>query len=255
MGERGPHLFDSYSEIFEERGQLYHQAMVEQPRARDQEFENIVASARLAAGQRVCDTPSGGGYLGAYAPSGVRLVSLETSSVFAHLARGNAAPDPLLATLERLPFRDACLDRVVSAAALHHVAEKDAFHREAARVLVPGGALCVADVPAGSAVSEFLDVFVDGHSRMGHAGMYLGEGYERLLEDAGLRVEQAEPIPFVWTFDAPESMARFAQLLFGVDRASLDEVRDGIERHVGWERVPGGCEMQWELAFYRAVKP
>ncbi len=248
-------MFDSYSEIFEERGQLYHQAMVEQPRARDQEFLNIVASANLAAGQRVCDAPSGGGYLGAYAPAGVRLVSLETSSVFAHLARGNAAPDPLLSTLERLPFRNACLERVVSAAALHHVAEKDAFHREAARVLAPGGALCVADVAAGSAVSEFLDVFVDGHSRMGHAGMYLDAGYEKRLEDAGLRVEQAERIPFVWTFEDAEPMARFAQLLFGIDRASPEQVREGIERHLGWERVRGGCEMNWELAFYRAVKP
>ena len=248
-------MFDSYKKIFEERGHLYHQAMIEQPRARDQEFENIVACADLAPGQRVCDAPSGGGYLEGYSPRGTRLVSLETSAIFAHLAHENQAPAPTLTTLERLPFRDACFDRVVSAAALHHVEDKAAFHDEAARVLAPGGALCVADVPDGSGVADFLDVFVDGHSRMGHSGLFLDEDYPKRLEEAGLRVEQAERIPFVWSFDAPASMARFAQLLFGIDRASLDEVRAGIERHVGWRAVPGGCEMCWELAFFRAVKP
>ncbi len=247
-------MFDTYNEIFEERGQLYHQAMVEQPRARDQEFENIVAFARLSDGQRICDAPSGGGYLRAYAPSGVRVVSLETSSVFAHLARGNRAPDPLLATLEGLPFEAGCFDRVVSAAALHHVEDKPAFHRAAARVLAPGGALCVADVPAGSAVAHFLDVFVDGHSRMGHRGMYVDDDYPKLLEDAGLRVEDAARIPFVWTFETPDAMAAFAQLLFGIDQATLAEVRGGIEQHLGWETVGGRCEMQWELAFFRAAK-
>jgi SAM-dependent methyltransferase len=247
-------VFDSYSEIFEERGQLYHRAMVEQPRARDQEFENIVEFARLAPGQRVCDAPSGGGYLRPYAPSGVRVVSLETSSVFAHLARGNRAPNPVLATLERLPFQDESLDRIVSAAALHHVEDKPAFHHEAARVLAPGGALCVADVMADSAVAGFLDVFVDRHNRMGHAGMYVDDGYPKLLEEAGLRVEQEARIAFVWTFETPDAMAGFAQLLFGIDQASVAEVRGGIEQHLGWDSVGGRCEMPWELAFFRAVK-
>ena len=50
-----------------------------------------------------------------------------------------------LAPCDHLPFDDARFDVVIACMAFHHFASKDGFAAEAARVLKPGGILCIAD--------------------------------------------------------------------------------------------------------------
>ena len=63
-------MFDSYAEIFAERGAAYHRAMAECPNARDAEFLAVLEPL-AGRGGLLCDMPSGGGYLAARLPAGM----------------------------------------------------------------------------------------------------------------------------------------------------------------------------------------
>lgn len=93
---------------------------------------------------------------------------------------------------ERLPFPDARFDAAIIECALCLVPRKPAAVEEMARVLKPGGRLGIADValerPLPAGVSEILPWAAC------LAGACTGDGYHRLLEDAGfvdLTVEDA----------------------------------------------------------------
>lgn len=86
------------------------------------------------------------------------------------------APYPstdVLADAERLPFRDACFDAVVTLAVLEHVRRPWQVARELVRVLKPGGTL-VADVPLLQPVHAYPHHFFNMTS----------EGLQSLFADA-----------------------------------------------------------------------
>ena len=152
----GPVL--DYNDIFELRGRLYHQAMRQFPDARANEFQSVIREARITPGMTIVDIPSGGAYLSRYL-SDVDLIGLETSQTFAELAAKHAT-NVLLYQNNRFPLKDACVDRVLSIAGLHHVQEKRGVFSEMRRVLHPGGRVIVADIAEDSYVQVFLDNFV-----------------------------------------------------------------------------------------------
>lgn len=244
-------MLESYEEIFAQRGQLYHQAMTRYPRAREEEFRQIITFANLHRDAVVCDIPAGAGYLGWFEPPGT-IVHVETSAVFAGLCR-NAGREVVLGHTAAIPLRSHSMDRVVSIAALHHVADKAGFYREAHRVLRGGGALCIADVRRHSPVASFLEEFVHAHSSRGHRGTYLDEHAAGELSQLGFTVTHAAPVSYHWRFDSRDDLVTFFQLLFGIDRAGPAEVQQGL--------LPLGCEMSasqwtvnWELLFVKAIK-
>jgi SAM-dependent methyltransferase len=157
-------------------------------------------------------------------------------------------------TFEHLPLRSRSCDRVLSLAALHHVVDLSPFCEEAWRVLAPGGVLCIADAASDSPVAEFLNVFVHRHNSMGHVGRFLDGSVAATLADVGFHVERAAIVPYTWRFASPDAMVAFTQLLFGLDRATPEEVRAGIAHHLGYCVEDGCCHLRWELLFLRAVK-
>ena len=250
-----PEGVTDYGDIFELRGHRYHRAMQACPRARDDEFALAVDWAEIRDGQVVCDIPSGPGYLRHYLGAGIDLVHIEPSAVFARLCRAESDRPVVLGTLLELPLQTGIVDRVVSLAALHHVADKGRFFAEAFRVLAPGGRLCIADAARNSPTDAFLNGFVHAHNSMGHEGCFIGDETTAEIEAVGFRVERVADVEVPWHFRSPNEMVAFVGELFGLDRASPAQVLGGIERYLGWRVEDGGCRMRWELRFVRATKP
>ena len=247
-------MFEAYRDIFQKRGHLYHQAMTLYPQARTEEFHHVVRVAGMKDGDIVCDVPSGGGYLRNFVDRTVSFLHIETSAVFADLCRVNGASNVLLATLEDIPIETGSVDNVISLAALHHVDERELFFAEAYRILRQGGTFTVADVQAQSAVSKFLDGFVNEHNTMGDRGNYIHAKSQEEFAQSGFTIMEASLIPFHWKFVSHQAMGKFCQMLFGIDKADSAQVVEGIRKHMGYFVEGNACRMNWELLFIKAKK-
>src|SRR5262245_12321220 len=125
-------MFDSYAEIFAERGAAYHRAMAECPHARDAELKAVLEPLRGLPGGTLCDMPSGGGYLATLLPAGMRYVGVDPATDFV-----SACPDGTLcikAPISAVPLGDGTADYIVSLAALHHEPDLPAVFREMRRL-------------------------------------------------------------------------------------------------------------------------
>jgi SAM-dependent methyltransferase len=247
-------VFSTYREIFAARGDRYHRAMTLHPHARREEFRLVSQLAQVEPGQIVCDLPSGGGYLDAFFPSAVKVLHVETSEVFAQLCRLNGRSNIFLSALDCLPFQRNSVDRIVSLAALHHVADKPSLFRESYRLLRPGGTLCIADVWAGSSVADFLDGFVNDYNSMGHKGAYIDAGTAVQLQEAGFTIGRHFMATFPWRFESIAAMTGFVQLLFGVDRATEPEIVHFVGKYLGFWPGQNRSDITWELCLMQAVK-
>lgn len=72
----------NYPDLFNKRGDSYHRAMRDQPKARSSEFQLAVDKARVSRDQIVCDVPSGGGYLVPHLDTNTRVICVEYSRQF-----------------------------------------------------------------------------------------------------------------------------------------------------------------------------
>jgi SAM-dependent methyltransferase len=224
------------------------------PQARQEEFRLVSQLAEVKDGQIVCDLPSGGGYLDDFLPSTAKVLHVETSDVFAKLCRLNGRSNIMLSALDSVPFQPHSVDRVISLAALHHVADKPSLFRECYRILRRDGMFCIADVWAGSTVADFLDGFVNDHNSLGHKGAYIDAGTAAQLREAGFTIERHSMATFPWRFESIEAMTRFVQLLFGVDRASESEIVHSVDKHLGFWPGRHRAYVTWELSLIQAVK-
>lgn len=247
-------MFNSYEEIFEKRADLYHKAMTLYPRARKEEFDNVIKLAQIGDGHIVCDVPSGGGYLTKFVSAKVTIVSVETSHVFAKLCKANTASDVILTNLDRIPIKSNSVDRVLSLAGLHHVENKLSFYVESHRILKSKGKLLIADAWQGAMVSMFLDVFVNAHNSMGHRGLYLNQNTQGELESCGFDVVYSSAIKYHWRFSSLDDMLTYFQLLFGIDKATHDQILDSITCYLGYSIIKKEYCLNWELFFYKAIK-
>jgi len=167
-------MFDSYSEIYEDRGHSYHAAMERFPRARAEEFRRLVDYAEpLGESAMVVDVPAGGGYLRPFLSPGVSLIDVDPARSFLHAGRHLGADRVVCAAYDALPFDEGSIDVVFSLAGLHHVEEHVAVFHEWHRVLRLDGIAVIGDVYRGTATECFLEDVVDRFNRMGHRGRYL----------------------------------------------------------------------------------
>lgn len=244
-----------YQSIFNQRGNAYHQAMPLFPEARDQEFLEILRMAEPRAGQVICDAPSGGGYLQRYLScQDHEIIALETSDTFHKHCRNNSQCRAVLSQLDKIKLPDSSVNCFISLAGLHHLPDRVAFFRESWRILHSGGICCVADVLEGTPPARFLNVFVDRWNSMGHKGDFFPPTGHTELESAGFRILDCQYGEYHWVFPGIEEMCRYTSLLFGLDRASLTDVLNGIDEYLGYEMIEGQCRMNWGLLFMKGLK-
>jgi SAM-dependent methyltransferase len=157
--------------------------------------------AGLSPGEWVLDLGSGAGFdcLAAAVEVGSagRVVGIDMTSEMVRLASRHAADAGvaiasfLQGEIERLPFRNATFDVVMSNCVINLCADKDRIFAEACRVLKPNGRLAVADIVAVAPLppSVLADLAL-------HAGCISGaaqlQDLSRLLREAGFASEEID---------------------------------------------------------------
>jgi SAM-dependent methyltransferase len=247
-------MFEAYESIFNRRGEAYHQAMRLVPGARRREFAHAIDPLGLEQGAVLCDAPSGGGYLVDHLPPAleIRLVAVDPSEVFARTWQDRRI-EWHRAPLDQLPLQNASVDALVSIAGMHHVDDRDAVFREMRRVLRPGARLCILEVPVGAITDQFLNGFVHAHNSTGHEGRFVDDGFRADLVEGGFRIETDELCRYSWDFAGEDEMIEFVKLMFWLDKATPEIVREGVRDILGIASDNGSCRMNWELQRIIAV--
>ncbi len=237
-------MFETYSEIFAERGAAYHRAMAECPGARDAEFRAVLEPLAGRTGL-LCDMPSGGAYLAAHLPDGMRYVGVDPSDDFVRACPTGV--ECIQAPIARVPLGDGSVDCVVSLAALHHEPDLPAVFGELHRLLKPGGRLVVADGAVGTPVAAFLNGFVNANNPIGHEGHFLDERTAALIEQAGFAIAGDTIVDMPWRFDSLAEAGAFCRQLFWMPSLSADEVAAAMDREIGFDLSDGRPHLRWAL--------
>ena len=185
---------------------------------------------RLARGSRLLDVACGMGSQDVYLRRTFDGVEIDAMDVtWQHVARAaERARDEGMAdglrlhhgSATRLPFATATFTHVMSIEGAQHFNTRRAFFREALRVLVPGGTMCLADYTVKRPPRTAL---------------------ERVLLAAAARVWRV-PAANLWTIEQYRSELFEA----GFDNVSLDEV--------GAQTFPGYYREQCRPAFRREMR-
>jgi ubiquinone/menaquinone biosynthesis C-methylase UbiE len=146
--------------------------------------ESAIAKANLPAHAVVADVGTGTGFVAAgLAPKVAKVYGFDASAAMLDVARRNLAAfgnvELREAAGDRLPLPDGALDGVFANMYLHHAPEPPAALKEMARLLKPGGVLCLTD----------LDTHDHTWQREQMADLWLGfdrADIRRWLTEAGL---------------------------------------------------------------------
>ena len=237
-------MFDTYSEIFEQRGAAYHHAMALCPRARDAEFLAVIEPL-AGRGGLLCDMPSGGGYLAAYLPPAMRYVGVDPSDDF--IAACPAGVERIKAEIRKVPLADGAVDCIVSLAALHHERELPAVFREMRRLVKGGGRLVIADAAIDTPPARFLNGFVDLHNPMGHNGHFLDSRSAGLVEAAGFAIADDRLVEVQWAFASLAEAGEFCRHLFWMPALDAEAVANAMDREIGFDTIDGRPHLRWAL--------
>lgn len=244
---------NEYSKIFSHRGADYHYAMMLCPQARDYEFAAALSFIQDKPKGILLDVPSGGGYLRAYLDRAFPqyyYVSGEISSQFI----SSVAPS-FQADYYSLPIQTESVDIVVTLAATHHFNYRDNFYKEIYRTLKPQGQFIVGDVIYGTAQAEFLNHFVDRHNSQGHKGNFftLDTEVSRLM-DAGFKQTEGHSVHYPWCFPNEALCLTYCKNLFGMDKASEQEVKRGLASFLNLGNNDAHSRIDWNLGFITGYK-
>lgn len=84
--------------------------------------------------------------------------------------------------------------------------------------------------------------------------MCLGPETATELTQVGFLVDDVQAVSLWWRFPSVAGMVDFVRPLFGLDRATPDQLLRGIEHHLGYETDHEGCRLRWELLFLKAIR-
>lgn len=166
---------------------------------------NPTAIASLKEGETVLDLGSGGGFDVFVAARKVgqsgRSIGVDMTAAMLRKARQNAVRfqertglknvEFRLGEIEHLPVADNSVDVIISNCVINLSPEKEQVWKEAARVLKPGGRVCVSDI---ALLKPLPDNLRDSIAALVGcvAGAVLIEDTVKMVEAAGLKVDQLD---------------------------------------------------------------
>lgn len=158
--------------------------------------ENLIAHLELPAGAAVLEVGAGRCWASAcLARRGCQVVALDVvrarnagglETGIVYLEHGTPYFDRVLASMERIPFREGTFDLVLSIASIHHTAFLNRVLAEASRVLRRGGKLALTSEPCIRVLKEKrvenveTEVGINEH-------VYNLIDYRRAFREAGLK--------------------------------------------------------------------
>jgi SAM-dependent methyltransferase len=166
---------------------------------------NLPAFAQLVpgAGRRTLDVGCGEGRIGRWlANAGHRVVGIDSSPTLVDRARkAGGYEEVFCADAAALPWPEAQFDLAVAFMSLHDMPEPGRVISEIARVLEPGGLLCIAIIHPLNCSAEHLDDyfseqrFAETITRSGLTMTFEGidrplESYTRALSENGFVIEE-----------------------------------------------------------------
>lgn len=210
----------------------------------------VVAAAGVAPGARVLDVGCGTGAATVAAAARVgrdgRVVGLDPNPEMLTVARRKQGIEWIEGRAEKLPFRDAEFDAVVSQFAMMFFDDRVAALQEMQRVLAPDGRMAVAvcgalaDSPGYSALAALLDrLFGSDVGDAFRAPFALGDAkaMRTLAADAGLRgtsvVKRVGAVRFPSIADLVATERACVWTLGGLlDEEQFDRLRDAADREL-----------------------
>lgn len=203
-------------------------------------FENLIQHLNLSGGEMVLELGAGRCWASAYlARRGCQVVALdvvraenagglETGRVY--LDHGTPYFERVVASMEKLPFRPATFDLLLSVASIHHTALLSQAVRECARVLKPGGNLALTSEPC---IRIFKEKRVQNlETELGiNEHVYNLLDYRRAFGKAGLRASYYLPGALVGMLGEEPlaiGVGKFKEWLLGLARKMWR--REGIRR-------------------------
>ena len=238
----------NYMQIFEQRGTSHADAFRLYPRAMVQEVGAVLDLAGLQPGDIILDMPSASGFLhDSITVPNVRYIAVDPSARMHSICKSKIT-EAYCAPMNCLPLAQACIDVIICLAGLHHEANCLGIFQEMNRVLKPIGRLAISEVDKGSAVAHFLNDFVNAHSATGHDGKFVDNHFMGLLDEAKFDIQVNQSAHYHWEFDSADKMAQCFQLMFGIDRASEQEIIQAVEEVLGVDKnADGKYLVRWSM--------
>lgn len=223
-------------------------------------WERLLQAAGVGPGTRVLDVGCGTGELLAHlSRRGAAATGVDPAAGMVARARRSAPAAAVeVAGIEDLPFPDASFDVVTLVNALQFATDTFDALAEVARVLVPGGAVAVANWAEGRrndldvverAVAAASDEEVRPDGDLRQPG-----GLEAVLTEAGLEPVTAGLVAAPWTAADDDMLVR--GVLFGEDPGTIAELADVVVRAAQpFRTAEGGYRLVNAFRFAVATTP
>jgi SAM-dependent methyltransferase len=172
--------------------------------ANTEDVASALSEVEVKPGSTALDVATGGGHTAVYlagrgytvTAADISPAMLESTSKLA--AERGVALETRLHEAERLPYAENSFELVSCRVAAHHFSDREAFIREVARVLVPGGYFLLIDgsIPDEDPIAEQWIHEVEKLRDPSHGRFLSPPAWTALCERNQLRVLRCETTPF-----------------------------------------------------------